>query len=85
MPVHLAYPGIEPPELLGGTELAELRIRVGLPEGRTVLGISGRLVRWKRQDALLRAVALLAAEGRDVHALVVGGDSHNEDPATATS
>ena len=45
-----------------------------------MVGISGRLVRWKRQDALLRAVALLAAEDRDVHALVVGGDSHNEDP-----
>jgi glycosyltransferase involved in cell wall biosynthesis len=79
-PVHLAYPGIEPPELLGAGELADLRAQVALPEGRTVLGISGRLVRWKRQDALLRAVALLAADGREVHALVVGGDNHNESP-----
>jgi len=79
-PVHLAYPGIEPPELLGSSELDVLRAQIGLPAGRTVLGISGRLVRWKRQDALLRAAAALAAEGRDVHALVVGGDNHNEAP-----
>jgi glycosyltransferase involved in cell wall biosynthesis len=78
-PVHLAYPGIEPPALLEPAELEALRVRTGVPGARTVVGVSGRLVGWKRQDAILRAVALLVAEGSDVHALVVGGESA-EDP-----
>ena len=77
--VHMALPGIEPPELLTVAELEALRTEAGIPEGRTVIGISGRLVRWKHQDALLEAVALLHREGRDVHALVVGGEGHGHD------
>lgn len=77
--VHLALPGIEPPELLGAEELDALRAAVGVPAGRTVIGISGRLVRWKRQDAVLDAVARLHREGKDVHALVVGGEGPGHD------
>jgi glycosyltransferase involved in cell wall biosynthesis len=78
-PVHLAYPGIEPPELLEPAPLAELRAEVGVPAARTVVGISGRLVRWKNQDAVVRAVARLHEQGRDVHGLVVGGEGHGHD------
>jgi glycosyltransferase involved in cell wall biosynthesis len=78
-PTALATPGIEPPALLDDARLAELRADVGVPASPTVVGISGRLVRWKNQDAVLRAVDLLRKQGRDVHALVVGGEGHGHD------
>lgn len=78
-PVHLALPGIEPPPLLDGPELQGLRTELGIPAERTVVGISGRLVRWKHQDAVLEAVARLCREGKDVHALVLGGEAHGHD------
>jgi len=77
--VHLALPGIEPPELLEPAALDVLRTDLGVPAGRTVIGISGRLVRWKHQDAVLEATALLHRDGRDVHALIVGGEGHGHD------
>jgi glycosyltransferase involved in cell wall biosynthesis len=81
---ELAYPGIEPPDLLEERDLAGLRSQLGLTAGPAVVGISGRLVRWKNQDALLRAVALLRQGGRDVQALVVGGEGHGHDAGYRT-
>lgn len=78
-PVHLAYPGIVPPPLLSDDDLAALRRELGIPASRTVVGISGRLVRWKHQDRVLRATRLLADAGHDVHALVLGGPGHGHD------
>jgi glycosyltransferase involved in cell wall biosynthesis len=45
-----------------------------------VIGISGRLVRWKGQDRLIGAIASLLAGGHDVHGLVVGGEGFGLDP-----
>ena len=78
-PTALAYPGIEAPPLLDPEQLERLREDVGLGPGGTVVGISGRLVRWKNQAAVLRAVALLRRGGRDVRGLVVGGEGHGHD------
>ncbi len=76
---QVARPGIDVPEPLPAEQIEALRTELGIPAGRAVVGISGRLVRWKGQDELLRAVARLAADGRDVHALVVGGTGHGLD------
>jgi glycosyltransferase involved in cell wall biosynthesis len=75
-PVTLAYPGIDPPRLLPEAGIAALRERLGIPAGRDIVGISGRLVRWKGQHHVVRAVGALVAEGRDVHGLIVGGTVH---------
>jgi glycosyltransferase involved in cell wall biosynthesis len=48
------------------------RERIDLPESALVLGIVGQITPWKGQEEALRAASLLAAEGRDVHVLVVG-------------
>lgn len=48
------------------------RSHVGIPETALVLAVSARLVRRKRLDLVIRAVAVLAARGADVHLLVAG-------------
>jgi glycosyltransferase involved in cell wall biosynthesis len=75
----VAHCGIADPGEMAAEELEALRARLGIPPGRAVVGLPGRLVRWKGQDRFLRAVARLRDEGRDVHALVVGGTGHGLD------
>lgn len=76
----VVHPGIERPPRATEGELAALRERLGLPAGRPVVGISGRLVGWKGQDRLIEAVGLLRDRGVEVTLLVVGGEAHGVDP-----
>jgi glycosyltransferase involved in cell wall biosynthesis len=67
-------PGIE----LGGAlpdARDGLRNRLGIPPGRTVVGVVGRLQPWKGQDRFLEAIAELRRRGNDVHGLLVGGEA----------
>ncbi|HEY2216884.1 MAG TPA: glycosyltransferase [Solirubrobacteraceae bacterium] len=56
-----------------------------LPSDVPIIGIVGRLQAWKGQDRLLRAQALLRERGRQMHLLVVGGDSYGLSPQYAAS
>ncbi len=82
-PTFVVHPGIEPPDVASGSEVEELRVRLGIPAGRVVVGIVGRLQPWKGQDRLLRALALLRSRGHDVYGLVVGGDAYGLSPEYA--
>lgn len=62
---------------------ADLRRELGIPPGRVVVGMVGRLQPWKGQDRLLRALAQLRGEGRDLHVLLVGGDAYDLSPEYA--
>lgn len=75
-PTFHVHNGIEPPPPATDEELAALRRRHGLPDGVPIVGIVGRLQRWKGQHRFLRALALLRSEGVRVHGLVVGGTQH---------
>lgn len=54
------------------------RQRLTLPLDVSLVGVIGRLDRGKGQEHLIEALALLAAEGRDVHVLIVGEDTRGE-------
>ena len=58
---------------------------IDLPAGVPVVGIVGRLERWKGQDRLLRAQALMRERGTDFHCLIVGGDAWEIAPEYAAS
>lgn len=58
----------------------DLRERLGIPAGRPVVGLVGRLQPWKGQDRLLQALARLRDGGWDVHGLLVGGDAYDLSP-----
>ena len=62
---------------------AGLRERLGIPPGRTVVGIVGRLQPRKGQDRFLGALAELRRRGEDVHGLVVGGTAFDLSPGFA--
>jgi glycosyltransferase involved in cell wall biosynthesis len=70
-PAFVVHPGVPlPDEPLPGRTLT------GVPPGRTVVGIVGRLQPWKGQERLLEAVTELCREGHDLHLLMVGGEAH---------
>ena len=75
-PAFAVLPGIPEPAAAPPAEVGALRAKLGIPDGRAVVGIVGRLQGWKGQHRVLEAVALLRERGRDVHALVVGGTQH---------
>lgn len=56
------------------------RTALGIPEGRPVVGIAGRLQPWKGQHRFLRALRLLHDAGCRAHGLVVGGSAHGFSP-----
>ncbi|HWG09798.1 MAG TPA: glycosyltransferase [Solirubrobacteraceae bacterium] len=58
---------------------------LALPAGVPVIGLVGRLQRWKGQDRLLRAQKLLAERGQRSQVLIVGGDSYGLEPEYAGS
>lgn len=55
-----------------------LRRRLGLPEGRAVIGKIANASPWKGQNVLLKAAALLLREGRKVHFLLAGRDTDGD-------
>jgi glycosyltransferase involved in cell wall biosynthesis len=71
----VVHPGVE-------TERAAAldRTALGIPEGRPVVGIAGRLQPWKGQHRFLLALRLLHDAGCRAHGLVVGGSAHGFSP-----
>lgn len=76
-------PGVAEPDPSHAAAGAELRAGLGLGEDAALVGIVGRLVRWKGQHRFLEAIALLRERGHDVAAVVVGGTTHGLEPEYA--
>ena len=74
-PVFTVLPGIDDPVAPSPERLGEMREDLGIPAGRSVVGVVGRLLPWKQQHLVVEAVDRLRQEGHDVHGLVVGGDA----------
>jgi glycosyltransferase involved in cell wall biosynthesis len=83
-PVRIVYPGVslDAIERARGEDPHALRARFGLPADVPVVGIVGRLQRWKGVHVFLDAMALLRRTHPAVHAAVVGGP-HETEPAYA--
>jgi len=58
---------------------AAVRARLGLPGEGPLIGMAGRLQRWKGMHVFIAAVAQLRAAHPDLHAVIVGG-AHETEP-----
>lgn len=80
-PTRLVYPGVEldrfDPHSLPAP--AEARRRLGLSETGPLIGIVGRLQRWKGMHVLIDAMPQVLRLHPDAHAVVVGG-THSLEP-----
>ena len=83
-PIRVVLPGVEldrfDPDRL--PTAAECRHRLGLPPTGTLIGIAGRLQRWKGVHTVIDAVPLLLATYPDLQCVVVGG-VHDLEPTYA--
>jgi sugar transferase (PEP-CTERM/EpsH1 system associated) len=71
--MRVIYNGVDTQRFAPRPELrTTLRKQFGLPENRFVVGTVGRTVAIKDHPTLLRAVELMASQGIDAHALLVG-------------
>jgi glycosyltransferase involved in cell wall biosynthesis len=77
---RVVLPGIEEPAATPPGELQALRGGLGIPPGRRIVGVVGRLQPWKQQHLAIEAVGRLRADGHDVHGLLVGGDAYDVAP-----
>ena len=80
-PGRLVYPGVDldrfDPAKLGAP--ADLRRKLGLPLSGPLIGIVGRLQRWKGMHTLIAAMPDLVREFPDIHCVIVGG-RHEAEP-----
>lgn len=81
-PQHLVYPGasLEKFETVRAQSPATLRARFRLPATGPVIGIVGRLQRWKGMHTLIAAMPVVRARHPDAHLVIVGG-AHDTEPA----
>jgi len=78
--VTLVYPGVALGALDATRALdpSSVRARLGLPLDRQVVGIVGRLQRWKGMHVFLDALAVLRRSRPAVHGVIVGGPHETE-------
>ena len=81
-PQQLVYPGasLEKFERVRAESPATLRARFGLPVTGPLIGIVGRLQRWKGMHTLIAAMPVVRARHPDAELVVVGG-AHDTEPA----
>jgi len=82
--IEVVYNGRSAEEYGGPADSAYLYADLDLPESAFLVGIVSRLVETKGIDDLLAALARLRADGRDVHAVIVG-DGPEWDSLEATA
>lgn len=79
-PIHVVYPGVEldrfNPDALPSPR--EARAALGLPLTGPLIGIYGRLQRWKGMHVLVEAMPRLLERYGDAHAVIVGGVQADE-------
>ena len=79
-PIEVAYPGVE----LGRYDAAlltspmETRKRLGLPETGPLIGMVGRLQRWKGMHVLIEAMPAILEKHAEAHCVIVGGEHRLE-------
>jgi len=80
-PQHLVYPGasLEKFESVRAESPAALRARFGLPSRGPLIGIVGRLQRWKGMHTCIAAMPAVRARHREAHLVIVGG-AHDTEP-----
>ena len=80
-PIKLVYPGASidrfNPSVL--PSIQEVREKLGLPNDRPIIGIIGRLQKWKGMHVLVEAMPKILNHYSDTLCLVVGG-KHNFEP-----
>jgi glycosyltransferase involved in cell wall biosynthesis len=80
-PVRVVYPGIELGRFDPGSlpTPADARRRLHLPETGPIVGMVGRLQRWKGMHVLVQAMPAVLAQYPLAHCVIVGG-SHDLEP-----
>lgn len=81
-PMPLVHPGasLERFEAVRHESPAALRARFGLPAQGPLIGIVGRLQRWKGMHTVIDAMPVVRATHPDAHLVIVGG-AHDTEPA----
>lgn len=79
-PVHLVHPGVSlaTSERVRALDPVGLRGRLGLPGAGRIVGMVGRLQRWKGVHVFIDAVAELHRAEPGIRAVVVGGEHETE-------
>lgn len=79
-PVRLVYPGVELERFDPATlpSKTDTRVALGLPPDRPIVGIVGRLQRWKGMHTVIEAMPSVLAKHPDALAVIVGGQHEFE-------
>lgn len=70
--IQVIHNGIKAAEKMGRSA-SELRAQLGVPVRGPLVGMIGRISKWKGQEVFLEAAALVAAKRPDCHFVSIGG------------
>ena len=79
LPIHIVNPGVDVARFPSGLTAAEARKRLGLDSAGPVLLSVARLVEWKGQDTVLRALPAIRQAFPGVHYVMAGDGPYRHD------
>lgn len=78
LPLHIVHNGLDAGTMRVTRSAAEVRDELSLPPDCRIIGMVGNIRKWKGQEVLVRAMALVAAEFPQATCLLLGGTSHED-------
>jgi phosphatidyl-myo-inositol dimannoside synthase len=79
VPIHIVHPGVDTEHFQPMPNVQELRKDLGIPSSGPILLSLARLVEWKGQDTVLRALPRIREACPSVHYVVAGSGPYRAD------
>jgi glycosyltransferase involved in cell wall biosynthesis len=77
LPLVTIFNGLDPAQIQATRTSADVRAEIGVAPDARLIGIVGRIVPWKGQEMVIRAMGLLREEFPDLECVLIGDFSPN--------
>ncbi|MEW5945533.1 MAG: glycosyltransferase family 4 protein, partial [bacterium] len=76
--VRVIYNGIDPESVRAARDAGEVREELGIPGDAVVIGMAGRVQRWKGHEVFLKAAGMLVKDFENVYFVIAGSPIYGD-------